>query len=174
MAVIVWLTHGLQYNASKAAIEQMKALANTSHQKFQHDQIKDQLQRWTSIFTGHTYIINRPTPVHRDSNGFKAGFDYLTVSGTAKAILTLPDINATCCYNPGTVVAIAGRVFRHAADRIDVDNHSHDSFEGGDRVCIARWVRQQILQEFGLMAEDDLPWSTMAALEERMKICLDP
>jgi hypothetical protein len=208
MAVIVWLTHKFQYQASVTALSSMRSFAGSDHQKLSHPRIKDELNLWPSIFTGHTFIINRPTPIHRDSNGFKAGFDYLTVSGTAKATLSLPDLNGTCLYNPGTVVALAGRVFRHGADqahasdcaRLDESGRATcvcadrvggtdcicrdrveggncdcaDTVGGGDRVCTARWVRQRVLLEFGMVGEDDLPWSTVAAVEERMRMCFSP
>jgi hypothetical protein len=208
MAVITWLTHGDQHKASTTALSTMRRLVNTADEKFQHSRLKEKLDLWPSIFSGVTLITNRATPLHRDTNGFKAGFDYLTVAGSARSILALPDINMTCEYNPGTVVAIAGRVLRHEADRIHAPNCAGADENGrnicvcadrtggedciceerinsgtcgcentvgsGDRLCSARWIRQKILQEYGGMEGADLGWSTISAVEERMRMCMLP
>lgn len=157
MDALVWLTHNHQYNASSRAISDiLKSSTDTK--------IMGPLNTWQSIFTGHTFIINRITPEHRDTKGFPRGFDYLSVSGTAESILHLPDLNLQCTYKSGTVVALAGRVLRHRIERTT----------GGDRICIARWIRKAVLTN-ERKGEDqlvDLPWSTLKDFENRLSMCL--
>jgi hypothetical protein len=158
MCVITWLTHPAQYHASVAALKGIKLL---NHE----DRLCKHLDAWTSIFSGYTFVTNRPTALHRDTNGFKAGFDYLTVSGSAKSILTLPDLNVECAYDPGTVVAIAGRVLRHAVEKKGP----------GDRICVARWVRERVLLKYGMgPSPEDLPWPKLSYFMEQLEMCLVP
>lgn len=158
MSAITWLTHPKQYNASVAALLGIKLLTRD-------DRLRKHLNMWTSIFSGYSFITNRPTALHRDSNGFKAGFDYLAVSGSAKSILILRDLNVECAYDPGTVVAIAGRVLRHAVEKKGP----------GDRICVARWVRERVLLKYGMgQNPEDLPWPKLSNFVEQLRMCLLP
>jgi hypothetical protein len=174
---LVWMLHESQFKASAAAQTAMKITVPDCR-------VKRSLETWPSIFTGHTWIMNRLTPPHRDKEGFNAGFDFLSVGGVAKAMLRVRDINMSCEYNPGTVVAIAGRVLSHEVTDIEV----------GDRIAIARWVRKAVLAKYGMagsgslvdqlrqqgmqydaMREEvgkDLEWSTLASFRTRMAGCL--
>jgi hypothetical protein len=49
MAVIVWLTHNFQYQASVTALSSMRACASADHQKLSHPRIKDELNLWPSV-----------------------------------------------------------------------------------------------------------------------------
>jgi hypothetical protein len=93
-----------------------------------------------TVFTGHTWIINRKTPPHRDRGGFKAGFDYLSVLGTASSMISLCDINITANYNPGTVVGIPGRVSVYEVT----------AWGKGNRICVAQWIRERLLKKHGV------------------------
>jgi hypothetical protein len=149
---IVWLTHEHQYNASVSALD---AICQSTNDK----RIKNHLSSWPSIFSGHTWILNRSTPSHKDVKGFKSGYDYLSATGSAMADLSLPDIGITCTYNPGTLVALAGRVLSHKVDQVSE----------GNRISIARWVRSAILSRYGSnKGKDTLPWSTVADLERNI------
>jgi hypothetical protein len=174
---LVWMLHGPQYRASIDAQEGIKT-AVKDHR------VHQALENWPSIFTGHTWIVNRTTPPHRDKGGFNGGFDFLSVGGTAKALMRVRDINVSCEYNPGTVVAIAGRVLSHEVCQV----------EDGDRIAVARWVRRAVLLKYGMntrSCEDqeqmsevgskdqngegdvkDMGWSTLGDFCERMAGCL--
>jgi hypothetical protein len=132
MNLIVCITHEDQFQASVQGMAQIK--------RQQGDVIQQSLGKWSSIFTGHTWIINRKTPPHRDRGGFKAGFDYLSVLGTASSFITLRDINITAQYNPGTVVGVPGRVLVHEVS----------TWGKGDRICVAQWIRQRLLSKHGI------------------------
>jgi hypothetical protein len=131
--VLLWMLHGPQHEVSIFTQQAMK-------RSIKDPRVKESLNRWPSAFTGHTWILNRTTPPHRDSSGFNAGFDFLSVGGTARALLRVRDINLSCAYNPGTVVAIAGRVLTHEVCNI----------EEGDRVAVARWIRKAVILKYGM------------------------
>lgn len=173
---LVWMLHEPQYKASISAQRAMKTSKIDC-------QAKKALEHWPSTFTGQTWILNRTTPPHRDQHGFNAGFDFLSVGGVAKALMHVRDINLSCAYNPGTVVAIAGRVLSHEVSTV----------EDGDRIAIARWVRKTVLLKYGISGgscknmgnkgeskdeeglinedDNDLEWSTLTSFRERLAEC---
>jgi hypothetical protein len=62
-------------------------------------------------------------------------YDLLTCAGTYKdAELKVFDIGARFCYDPGTVVALAGKVLLHEVTE----------WTGGERICIARFIRDNV------------------------------
>ena len=92
---------------------------------------------WASAFSAIGVIVNRITPAHRDAGGWKACYDLLVAAGTYKmAYLDLPDLGARIEYNPGTAVAITGKILRHAV----VD------WKGGERICYAHYMRNNVHQ----------------------------
>jgi hypothetical protein len=148
MNLIVCATHEDQFQASVQAMAQIKQLHG--------DVVQDSLNKWPSIFTGHSWIINRKTPAHRDSGGFISGFDYLSIFGTASSIIKLRDINITAQYNPGTVVALPGKVLVHEVE----------GWRGGNRVCVARWIRRRVLKTHGVA---DIAWPKIADFTTRFQ-----
>lgn len=92
---------------------------------------------WASAFSAIGVIVNRITPPHRDAGGWKACYDLLVAAGNYQtAYLHLADLGAKIQYNPGTVVAITGKILRHAV----VD------WKGGERICYAHYMRNNVHQ----------------------------
>jgi hypothetical protein len=105
----------------------------------------DNVKLWLSAFSGIQVISNRVTPPHRDSKAAPAVFDLLVSAGThKKAHLTLHDIKTELMYKPGTVVAICGKVLLHEVK----------SWEGGERICIAHFIRDAVHSRLGLPRPD--------------------
>jgi hypothetical protein len=150
MNAIVFFTHPSQYHASVKAQENIKKDASDEH-------IHTHMDSWPSIFTGHTWVVNWTTPAHCDSQGFKPGFDYLSVSGSAKSKLILRDISLTLEYTPGCVVGLAGQVLTHQVNE----------WEEGDWVCVARWIRQNVLQGHGV---NDITWPTIGQIGAHLRL----
>jgi hypothetical protein len=91
---------------------------------------------WPSSFSGIGIIVNRKTPLHRDPSGRMEWYDILLAAGTyTTATLDVADLGARFKYTPGTVVALCGRVFRHGVM----------SWEGGERICYAHYMRNNVL-----------------------------
>jgi hypothetical protein len=80
-------------------------------------------------------ICDRKTLVHRDQGGWPACYDLLVAGGAYdEAWLEVPDIGAKFRYQPGTAVALCGKVLRHFV------NHSI----GGQRLCYAHYMRNNV------------------------------
>ena len=107
------------------------------------EQLMRALKVWTSPFNALTVITNRNTPPHRDTKGRNEWLDLITALGEDDSvrIMTSPGLGLSVDYNPGTVVVIAGKVIRHAA-----------KFEGGERACIAYYMRNKVQERLGLLA----------------------
>src|SRR5208283_4480797 len=89
-----------------------------------------------STFNGISVIVNRKTPLHRDPGGQMEWYDVLLAAGTyTTATLDVPDLGAHFSCKPGTVVVICGRVLQHGVK----------SWEGGERICYAHFMRNNVL-----------------------------
>jgi len=90
---------------------------------------------WTSAFSAWQVISNRITPAHRDKGAAPMVYDLLTCAGTYKdSFLHVHDLGARFHYTPGTVVALCGRVLLHEVK----------DWQGGDRICIAHYMRDTV------------------------------
>jgi hypothetical protein len=102
-------------------------------------QLVEILQLWYSPFSAISVISNRSTPLHRDTGGRPQWLDILLAVGEYKhGRFSLPGLGLTLKYNPGTVVAFSGKIFRHGAECT------------GNRACIAFYVRDNVLDRLGL------------------------
>jgi hypothetical protein len=109
----------------------------------------ENVRMWPSVFSGVSTIVNRKTLAHRDQGGWASCFDILCAAGTYdKAYLDVPDIGAQFCYRPGTVVAICGRVLRHSVP----------TWSGGERICIAHFMRANVHSRLQVKHS---PWVTL-------------
>ena len=107
------------------------------------DQMMRALKVWTSPFTALSVITNRNTPPHRDTKGRNEWLDLVVALGEddSVGVMTFPGLGLSVEYNPGTIMAIAGKVIQHAAD-----------FEGGERACIAYYMRNKVQERLGIPA----------------------
>jgi hypothetical protein len=124
------------------------------------------ISSWPSKFNGISVIVNRKTVFHRDSGGRPEWYDLLFAAGTYKrATLDIPDIGARFDYNPGTVIALCGRVFRHGVV----------SWDGGERICYAHYMRNNVLHRQGMKnsswveEKDYKEWMSTAYLHRQAK-----
>jgi hypothetical protein len=90
---------------------------------------------WCTPFSGVSVIANRETIYHRDIGGSPHWNDILITMGKyTGAKFHLPSLNVTFSYEPGTVIAIAGKVLPHSVD----------AAKDGDRVCFAWFLREDV------------------------------
>jgi hypothetical protein len=120
------------------------------------EETKDIASLWTSVFTGIAVISNRETPIHLDFNGRPEWYDLLTVKGSHSPRSTrfdVPEMGLTLAYGPGTVIAVSGQLFQHGV-----------KFWGdGDRICYARFMREEVRKRFGV---DPGKWMTQSYYAE--------
>jgi hypothetical protein len=90
---------------------------------------------WPSVYSRIQIIVNRETPAHRDPGAAPPAYDMLVSTGThTVSDFYLADIKTTLLYAPGTVVALCGRVLRHEVM----------TWEGGERICIAHYMKDNV------------------------------
>lgn len=95
----------------------------------------DNVELWQSCYTALEVIVNRTTPPHRDRGAAPEQFDFLVSAGTHKeAHFDLPELNLQLLYRPGTIVVLSGRVFLHSVD----------DWSGGERICIAHFIKDTV------------------------------
>lgn len=93
------------------------------------------VNQWLSSWSGSSVIVNRKTPFHRDSGAAPSEYDLLFSGGThTKCFLEVRELGLKLSYLPGSAVAIMGKVLRHGVE----------SWEGGERICHARFVKDSI------------------------------
>jgi hypothetical protein len=113
------------------------------------DRMFDNVRLWPSFFSGIEVIANRHTVQHRDLKSSHPVYDFIVSAGTHKnGWLELPDLNASLSYDPGTVVALCGKVLCHGV---------HPDWEG-ERVCIAHFIRDTVHDRLGVKRPD---WVTV-------------
>jgi len=95
------------------------------------------LQFWSSPFNVVSLIVNRDTPVHRDSAGPACGLDLLLTGGSYNdGIFDTPSLGRRWMYNSGTGIAIMGKMLPHKVDKVN-----------GERFCLAMYWREQLFKE---------------------------
>jgi hypothetical protein len=116
------------------------------------------IDSWTSAFSAWQVISNRITPAHRDMGAAPMVYDILTCAGTYRtSILHVHDLGARFHYTPGTVVGLCGKVLLHEVK----------DWKGGDRICVAHYIRDSIHDRLGVSRPswpvmDDKYFSLMA------------
>lgn len=124
----------------------------------------DNVQKWPTAYSGIAVLANRKTLCHRDPGGCHEWYDLLISAGThTKAYLKVWDIGAEFEYNPGTAIAICGKVFKHSVEH----------WEGGERICYAHFMRDDVLERLrieksGWVTEDYyMQWMSKGFLKRR-------
>jgi hypothetical protein len=108
--------------------------------------LHDHVQLWPSVFTALQVIVNRKTGPHRDKGGCFSHFDLLVSLGThTKAFLHLRELAVSFEYLPGSMVAVCGKVFLHEI----VDGEGGDGWQGGERICIAHFMKDGVHSRLG-------------------------
>jgi hypothetical protein len=100
------------------------------------------IQDWIVPFSGLSVISNQETPLHRDVQGRQNWFDILATFGKyTEGRMELPGIGYQLEYNPGTIVAIAGKTVVHGVGKCNAD-----------RVCIVYYMRDKVHKQLGIPA----------------------
>lgn len=96
--------------------------------------------RWPSAFSAVQLIFNRETPRHRDTGSWSTLYDIVVSIGPySNAEFEFSNAGILCAYPPGTVIALCGKVLRHAVS----------SFTG-ERICYAYFMRESTLAYAGV------------------------
>lgn len=122
------------YDAGTQAIS---CLSNCDDLKKHHHLISS----WPSIYSGMQVIVNRVTPPHRDSGGAPTHYDLLLSCGTHSAAkFSVPELDTSFAYLPGTLVGVSGKVFFHEVSE----------WTGGERICLAHFMKDAVHARLGV------------------------
>jgi hypothetical protein len=128
---ILALTHRPLFLSGHKAISNLKQPEDLGIEIKTHEHIDS----WNSAFTGISVIANRVTPRHCDDRGSFPWYDVLFSVGAHRgAFLGLDDIGAALSYDPGTAVALCGKVLSHLLP----------NWLDGERICITYFMRNMV------------------------------
>jgi len=97
------------------------------------------LRIWYAPFSALAVISNRATPLHLDTGGRAEWLDLMLALGKYDhGRFAIPAFGYTFKYNPGTMIAVSGKIFRHGATCM------------GDRASIAFYMRNNVLDRLRL------------------------
>lgn len=97
------------------------------------------LKIWHQPFSALAVISNRATPLHLDTGGRAEWLDLMLALGKYDhGRFALPAFGYTFKYNPGTLIAVSSKIFRHGATCM------------GDRASIAFYMRNNVLNRLRL------------------------
>jgi hypothetical protein len=131
MGALLQIIHLELYNAGILALTN---LANNPSLVKEGEAVFAILKLWAIPFTGYSMISNRSTPVHRDNSSRPEAYDLLATLGSYHSgKMKLPGLGLILDYNPGTVVALSGRIVLHEVPEVV-----------GNRVCLAYYMRDNV------------------------------
>ena len=147
LSAMLRVMHPELYQAGRDAIGGMRDQAPLgSHQR-------TVLDAWSSVFTAVQVISQRETPEHRDNGSRATWYDLLvTLGGYTNLYLELPGIGVRVRYDPGSVVAIAGKILRHRVAKANAW-----------RICYAYFMRDKVHSSLQIRAPH---WMEVAAYED--------
>ena len=147
LSAMLSIMHPELYAAGLQAMKGMRDAAPTgSHQRKVVD-------AWASVFTAVQVISQRETPEHRDNGSRATWYDILaTIEGYRRVYLELPSIGLKMRYDPGSVVAIAGKILRHRVAKT-----------GRWRICYAFFMRDKVHAALNVRAPH---WMDIATYDE--------
>jgi hypothetical protein len=118
------------------------------------DYTRDISREWQSVYTGISAIVNRITPGHRDSKGRPEWFDLLVNYNNkgkgSNPRLFIEDVGLDLNYSSGTVIALCGSVLKHEVRQ----------WGGGDRICMAHFMREAVRKRLNVHAAGWVEQST--------------
>jgi len=124
----------------QVGLQAFKHLASDTSTVQEHNRYLQILKLWTTPFSGMSVISNRETPIHRDVQSRHSWYDILlTLGDYSNGRIELPSLGVRLQYDPGTVVALAGKVVPHGVPECD-----------GNRVCLAYFMRNNVHERAGV------------------------
>jgi hypothetical protein len=132
LSAISRVAHPSLYMTGRTAFSAMRELT----------EIGNCVKRWSSVFSAVNIIVNRETPLHRDTGTLPEWFDILaTIGGDSDTIMELPSIGARIAYRSGTVALFSGATIAHSVPAARAD-----------RVCFTYYMKNKIHERFGVKA----------------------
>jgi hypothetical protein len=103
------------------------------------ERLREVLRCWHLPFSALSVISNRSSPLHCDTGGRPEWMDMLLALGEYdNGRFGVPLFGYTFKYNPGTIITLSSKIFRHGATC------------NGNRAAIAFYMRDNVLNRLGL------------------------
>jgi hypothetical protein len=103
------------------------------------ERLRELLGIWHLPFSALSVISNRVTPLHCDTGGRAEWMDLMLALGEYdNGRFSVPAFGYVFKYNPGTLVGLSSKIFRHGATC------------KGNRAAIAFYMRDNVLNRVGL------------------------
>lgn len=136
MGAICRTIHPTQYYYALQALKELDSYPD--HCK-EPARLREILSLWTIPFNAMQIISNRETPLHQDVQGRNEWYDILLTLGEYdNGRMVLPGLGLRLVYNPGTLVAISGKMVLHGVSRVN-----------GDRISFAQFLRDKVMTRLG-------------------------
>ena len=108
--------------------------------------VKHSVECYPSVFSGLSPVANKKVPSHRDTSSRYQDYDLVySAGGHDNARFDVVDLAGSFTYKPGCLIALCGSMFRHQVME----------YEGQDRLCIAHFMRPDVLRRLG---QPETPW----------------
>ncbi|KAI6098440.1 hypothetical protein EDD16DRAFT_1498337, partial [Pisolithus croceorrhizus] len=95
---------------------------------------------WPSIYLGIDVIVNQETPPHLDQVSAPSLLDLVVSLGTHDAQFHISELGTIFCYQPGTMIYLAGKLLTHSVPK----------WETGERIALAHHMKDAVHNRFGL------------------------
>ena len=131
LGALLRVLHPEQYMAGMTALQ---AMADCPEVVRESEQIMRILRLWSSPYSSYSIVSNRMSVVHRDNSSRPECFDMLlTLGNYDDGEIVFPNLGVRLRYNPGTLVALSGKLIQHGVEEVD-----------GDRVCLAFYMKDNV------------------------------
>lgn len=115
--------------------------ANRLTDTLMESDVADAVRLWSSPFSALSVISNRESVAHRDTKSMRSMYDLLVTCGPYhNAYFNFHDLNIVALYQPGSVVALTGRLLRHSV-----------GLAKESRLCYAYYFREAVFYRNGAM-----------------------
>ncbi|KAG2006103.1 hypothetical protein CC2G_002448 [Coprinopsis cinerea AmutBmut pab1-1] len=137
----------------ESGVKVLKELYSNSKLTKDHATVSKIIEIWFSPFSSLSLIVNRKTPIHRDTSGPMQGLDILLTGGNySNGVFETPSFNRKWTYNPGCVVALLGKLVPHGVPQVN-----------GERYCMAYFWRERLFEAAGVAFPYPSKWEESSA-----------
>jgi hypothetical protein len=136
---ITRIAHGGLYSAGVSAFLRMQNMEELEHA------VRD----WSSVFSVMSVIVDRGSPLHRDSGTVPSAYDLLvTIGGDEDIAMSWPGLGVKVSYSTGTAVLFSGYVLAHGVPA-----------SNSERLCFAYYMKDNVHERFSVKTP---PWSELS------------
>ena len=131
LGALLRIFHPEQFTSCMMALQVMADFPEVVKEE---EQVLNILRLWSSPYSSYSVVSNRRSVIHRDNSSRPECFDtLLTLGDYADGIMVFPNLGVHLRYNPGTLIALSGKLIQHGVEEVD-----------GNRVCLAFYMKDNV------------------------------